>query len=70
MGSRCCSSPTDPKLYDVLGWLVLLSSGSHCEETSGTVAHPWMTVKAAPWDRLLPGVIGVLSARLSLPHPQ
>lgn len=33
---ECCSSPTEPKLHEVLGQLALLS-GSHCEETSGTV---------------------------------
>lgn len=33
---ECCISPTEPKLHEVLGQLALLS-GSHCEETSGTV---------------------------------
>lgn len=41
---------------------MLFLSGSHCEGTSGTVAQPWMIVKATPWDRLLPGVTGVPSA--------
>lgn len=36
--SECCRSPTEPKPHEALGWLALPLFGSHCEETSGTLA--------------------------------